>query len=253
MVIIRTPCCYIKLIVALSALTAFSTLEAARAPGSDTANLTVRPLPADYRIHPDGAVTLRVCFNWSCFSREIITFTPEDMATVSDHMAFCSGGSLHDRLQRVRIGIWRMEELAKKYVPVLANDQAINDQDADLDGRTDCVDNATNTTNFLRVLSDLSLLGDLTVVAPRVRDRFDFGAVHWTAVVVDGQNGEQWSVDSWFRPHGHLPFVMPLDSWLAGKKGWEPPFDATNPYPRLVKQLCPTDPQSRMVQAAPAR
>jgi hypothetical protein len=201
-------------------------------------DLTVRPLPPDYEIRADGTVILRICLNWSCFTQETVTLDAMDLASVSRHMAVCSGDGLHDRLQRVRIGIWRMEELAKKYLPVLANDQAINDRDADLIGRTDCVDNASNTTNFLHVLSDLALLDGWSVAAPEVRARFDFGAVHWTAVLTDSQGGQRWSVDSWFRPHGHLPFVMPIEDWREEKRGWEPPFDAINPYPSHISQLC---------------
>jgi hypothetical protein len=200
--------------------------------------IIVSPLPPDYHFNPDGSVNLRVCYNWSCASTKELVFSREDLSAVTREMMRCSGKALHERLQSIRIGVWKMENLARKYLPVLANDRAVNDQDRDSEGRTDCVDNASNTTTFLRILDELSVLDGWTASNPRVRDRFNLWQVHWTAVVIDDRNGDHWAVDSWFRPHGHLPFVMPLSGWLAGKKGWKAPFDKSNPYPRYVSELC---------------
>jgi len=208
-----------------------------------------RPVDPEYQIHGDGSVSLTVCFNWSCTSRESVTFTVEDVDTISAEMARCGGDGMYERLQRIRIGIWQMELAAQKYIPVLANDQAVNDKDADLEGRTDCVDNTTNTHTFLRILSDLSLIPGWRVSQPEVRDPLSLDAVHWTAVVTDVENGDIWTVDSWFRPHGHLPFVQPLRAWLGGAKGWEPPFDALNPYPAYIDDICP---EERLAKRGPA-
>ena len=199
---------------------------------------TVSPLPPEYSIDADQAVTLRVCFNWSCARTERVTFTAEEMSVLTRMMALCPADTLDERVQRVRVGIWQMERLAQKYLPALGNDREINDYDADEEGRTDCVDNASNTTTFLKVLQEYSQLPGWSVSAPAVRDLLDIQRVHWTAVLIDDDSGLQWSVDSWFRPHGHLPFVMPLSDWLESKKGWEPPFDKLNPYPRYVNELC---------------
>ena len=77
------------------------------------------------------------------------------------------------------------------------------------------------------------------MTSPEVRNVLDFHGVHWTAVVTDKRSGSPWSVDSWFRPHGHLPFVMPLADWTREKKAWEPPYDKANPYPETIQELCP--------------
>ena len=169
-----------------------------------------------------------------------MTFTAHDMDVIKTHMATCSNTNFHDRLQRVRIGIWQMELLAQKYEPLLANDQAINDSEADVWGRMDCVDNSSNTTTYLHILQDIGELPGWTVSTPKVRNRFDVNAVHWTAVLTDKATGLPWSVDSWFRPNGHLPMVMPLRNWIDEKKGWEPPFERMNSTPRSITELCDT-------------
>jgi hypothetical protein len=204
------------------------------------------PLPPEYVIDRDGSVTLRICFNWSCARRENVTFTSDDIALLTSQMAVCPGTSLHDRLQRVRIGIWQMELLAQKYQPLLANDLPINDFEATITGRTDCVDNASNSTTYLHILRDIGELTGWTVSSPRVRSRFDLTAVHWTAVIIDKDTGLPWSVDSWYRPNGHLPMVMPLRSWIAKKKGWEPPFERMNSIPHSIDELCNTQPLSAL-------
>ncbi|MTW19720.1 hypothetical protein GJ668_01265 [Allochromatium palmeri] len=197
-----------------------------------------RPLPPEYVIDLDGSVTLRICFNWSCARRQTLTFTLNDMARLKRHLARCPGTGLHDRLQRIRIGIWQMEVLAQQSQPLLANDLAINDFEADIDGRMDCIDNASNTTTYLHILQDLRELPGWTVASPKVRRLFDITTVHWTAVITDTATGRPWSVDSWYRPNGHLPMVMPLSSWIDKKKGWEPPFKRLNTTPRSIDALC---------------
>lgn len=217
----------------------FATAAAPLAPVSDGARESVSfPLPPKYRIDPKGAVTLRLCFDWSCSSRNKVTFSSSDMALVKERMAACPGQSLHDRLQRIRIGIWQLELLAQKYLPILANDRAINDFEAALKGRMDCVDNSSNTTTYLHLLQDIGALGGWRVSEPKVRNRFDVNGVHWTAVVIDTETGLPWSVDSWYRPNGHLPLVMPLKNWMSENKAWEPPFDQINATPQSFHDLC---------------
>lgn len=169
-----------------------------------------------------------------------MNFTPDDMELLKNRMATCPGTTLHDRLQRVRIGIWQMELLAQKYQPLLANDLAINEFEEDTEGRTDCIDNSSNTTTYLQILRDIGELPGWTVSSPQVRNRFDFNSVHWTAVIVDTNSGRSWSVDSWFRPNGHLPMVLPLQDWIDEKKGWEPPFEQVNTIPQSIFGLCRT-------------
>jgi hypothetical protein len=197
-----------------------------------------RPLPPEYRLGPDGTVTLRICFNSSCARSEIITFTDSDLRQVRQQIGLCPNADLDARLQRVRIGIWQMQKLAQKYVPVLANDREVNDREYGVEGRTDCIDNATNTTTYLQILAALGELSGWSVDAPSVRSLFDINAVHWTAVISDQSTGERWAVDSWFRPNGNLPFVLPLSNWTLAEKGWVAPFDLLNRNPRYSSELC---------------
>ena len=205
------------------------------APIDDSNESVASPLVPDYVIAQDGSVTLRICFNWSCANRQNLTFTADDMTLLKQRMAICSGSGIYERLQQVRIGIWQMEQLAQKYQPLLANDLSINDFEADVEGRMDCIDNSSNTTTYLHILHDIGELAGWTVSTPSVRNIVQ---VHWTAVIIDIKDGSSWSVDSWYRPNSHLPMVMPLQNWIEGEKAWESPFGYLNSTPRSVHELC---------------
>ena len=198
-----------------------------------------RPLPPRYTILDDGSATIEVCYNASCAERTPVTLTRADFADVARHLAVCAKDTVHNRLQRVRIAVWRMEERVEQHLPVLANDRPVNDTEFGVEGRTDCVDNATNTTTYLHVLRDLGLLSTWTIAEPRVRQRFNPERVHWTATIRDPASGARWSVDSWYRPNGHLPFVMDLAAWRDEKIAWEVPFASLNSTPRDSRELCP--------------
>ena len=226
----------------------------------DGFDLVTRPLPADYRANRDGSITLRICYNWSCAARATVTFSAADLAVVKDYLSQCAGTSLYDRVQRLRVGIWQLQLIAQRHLPQLANDREINDFDKDVDGRLDCVDSSTNTSTYLRILQDLGQLPGWSVAPAEVRNLLDLHGVHWTAVVINN-DGARWSVDSWYRPHGHLPFVMPLADWSNDKKAWVPPYDKVNPYPETIQDLCsaptqvaaPAEPPQRPTAVATLR
>ncbi len=226
--------CLVALLAALpGAVFAVSSSVLERDSGSATV-----PQPPVYYINDDGSVVLQLCYNWSCASRKTLYFSAREMAGVRAQMATCRSDSMHERLQRIRIGIWQMETLAEKHIPVLANDEGENEKDRGLTGRTDCVDNSTNTRTYLHVLKELGEIDGWTIASPEIRNRFDVNTVHWTAVLQDEADGKPWSIDSWYRPNGHLPFVMPLSGWKQEQFAWEPPFDRFNPYPNFSHELC---------------
>jgi hypothetical protein len=79
----------------------------------------------------------------------------------------------------------------------------------------DCIDSSRNTMSLLLVLSDLNLLRHHRVDAPVARGfLLDGKAPHVTAVLAEQRNARQWAVDSWTRPGGQPPEVVPLDRWM---------------------------------------
>lgn len=86
-------------------------------------------------------------------------------------------------------------------------------------GQMDCIDEATNTTTYLRMLAAAGLLPRHTVEHPRTRGYFIFGWPHTSAVIRSLVDGDRYVVDSWFEDNGRPAHVVPLKQWRAG---WRP-------------------------------
>ncbi|WP_297528932.1 hypothetical protein [Thiohalobacter sp.] len=84
-------------------------------------------------------------------------------------------------------------------------------------GQMDCIDEATNTTTYLRLLEGTGLL-----VHHRVRDpatRINLLAWPHTTAVIEDSQGRRFAVDSWFEANGEPPHIVPLEQW---RRGWKP-------------------------------
>lgn len=88
-------------------------------------------------------------------------------------------------------------------------------------GQLDCIDEATNTTVYLRMLESDGLLS-WHQTAPRTSRGLLIGrAPHNTATIIDKQTRIRYAVDAWFFANGEPPAIVLLDSW---KQGWRPEF-----------------------------
>ncbi|MCP3866933.1 MAG: hypothetical protein GY703_02315 [Gammaproteobacteria bacterium] len=83
----------------------------------------------------------------------------------------------------------------------------------------DCIDESTNTTNYLAMMQKDRLLKWHRLEDRSTRGFFIFGMPHTTAVINDRSTGLMWAVDSWFHDNGVPPEILPLDQWRGG---WEP-------------------------------
>jgi len=86
-----------------------------------------------------------------------------------------------------------------------------------LPGQMDCIDEATNTTVYLRLLERDGLLRRHRLVHRATR--FTGLQPHSTAVIEEQDSGRRYVVDSWFLDNGKPPFVVPLAQW---RDGWRP-------------------------------
>ncbi|HEY8191233.1 MAG TPA: hypothetical protein VIG74_02320 [Alphaproteobacteria bacterium] len=85
----------------------------------------------------------------------------------------------------------------------------------------DCVDESTNTTIYLSLLSQKKLLKFHTVGTPQSRLPILSGRVgpHQTAVIIESATGENYAVDSWFHDNGEPAEIAGLREWFYG---WRP-------------------------------
>jgi hypothetical protein len=84
-------------------------------------------------------------------------------------------------------------------------------------GQLDCIDESTNTTTYLRLLQQEGLLRFHRVARRATRFGLFVGMPHSTAVIEEIESGNRYVVDSWFRDNGHLPHIVRLEDWRAGR------------------------------------
>ena len=89
-------------------------------------------------------------------------------------------------------------------------------------GQMDCVDEATNTRNLLLYLKERGLIRFHKVERNVSRGYFlDKRYPHFSALISD-PSGTKWVVDSWYKPMGGTPDIMPYEQWkLRGEIGTE--------------------------------
>ena len=79
----------------------------------------------------------------------------------------------------------------------------------------DCIDESTNTFQYLSALEELELL-QWHSIEPKKR-RMVWFATHWTAVISENTTSELFAVDSWYRDNGEPPYIQPLKDWQKKK------------------------------------
>jgi hypothetical protein len=87
------------------------------------------------------------------------------------------------------------------------------------DGQFDCIDEATNSTAYLRMLAADGLIRFHTIGLPSNRFVLTAWGPSNTATIAEVSTGKVFAVESYFRPNGEPAYVLPLETWRAG---WVP-------------------------------
>jgi hypothetical protein len=101
-------------------------------------------------------------------------------------------------------------------------DKAGNYPGYDLAGQMDCIDESTNTFQYLLALEQMNLLNWHRVGLKQ--RRIVWFVTHWTATITEIGSNDSYAVDSWYRDNGELPFIQPLADWKR-KRDFAPDFN----------------------------
>ena len=94
-----------------------------------------------------------------------------------------------------------------------------------LDDQMDCVDEATNTTSYIKLFRERGLI-HFHQEEPRINRGFFFnGWPHTSAVIEEINTKKRFAVDSWFHKNGVRPEIIPVQLWYSG---WHPDPKAIN-------------------------
>lgn len=165
------------------------------------------------------AATFRVCHGYDCYYQTKVILTGSDLARIQGLLKQGSKSPADER-KALRNAVAIFEERSTLTIGV-RDKPRMQFGKARIKGQMDCVDESTNTDNFIRYLHTQGWLKHYQPTRKTTRGSFFDGRYpHWTAVMVD-ERGEKWAVDSWFEPGGGPPDIMPLKEWKRRGYGGE--------------------------------
>ncbi|MGI9310651.1 MAG: hypothetical protein ACR2P7_03840, partial [bacterium] len=150
-----------------------------------------------------------VCHDFGCKRVTTVSLSVEEWRGVADWFATPAPTPADERVQ-IKHAIGWMEVVVGNHAPThkdLAYDLPPNGDVAELfPGQLDCIDEAVNTTSYLRLFESLALLRHHSVMEPAYRRAlFD---QHWAGQMRELGSGRSFVIDTWFQPNGHLPIIQ---------------------------------------------
>lgn len=158
-----------------------------------------------------------VCHDLSCHSVTNLSLHEDEWAQVKRLFLPMAEHAESER-QQIQQAIALLEQLVGSKIGT-SHDLAKNQLTGSRHGQLDCIDEATNTTVYLRMLESEGVL-QWHQTAPRTSRGLLIGrAPHNTATIIDTQSSVRYAVDAWYFDNGEPPAIVTLDSW---KQGWQP-------------------------------
>jgi hypothetical protein len=155
-----------------------------------------------------------VCYDFGCKSKSTVRLPVTEWREVSGWFNPVAETAEQER-EQIKNAIGWMEVLIGRHTPThkdLAFDLPTLDDVSHLfPGQQDCIDEAFNTSTYLRLLELNGLLKHHTVMEQAYRQAiFD---QHWAGQIREKETGKRYIVDSWFQPNGFLPVIQASQDW----------------------------------------
>lgn len=158
-----------------------------------------------------------LCYNYGCLQQVEVNYGPMQLEPVRADLLAAPDPQAEREALAAAVG--RLYQWAGTRTPIHA-DQPGDLADEAVEGRMDCIDHATSTTELLHMLERRGWLRFHRVVPQARRTRFIFQ--HFSAVVEElavpapEEGPPRFVIDSWFVEHGKPAVVLPLADWLDG-------------------------------------
>lgn len=157
------------------------------------------------------------CSDFGCKTRTELNLTSEQWQSINQLFASKPATALQEKYL-IRRAIALMEQYAGQITGTNL-DRGGNYPGADIPHQMDCIDESTNTFQYLYALQQHGLLHWHKVAGKQRRIIWFF--THWTALIEDLQDHQFYAVDSWYRDNGEPPYIQLLQDWESKK-----PFSA---------------------------
>jgi hypothetical protein len=149
------------------------------------------------------------CYDFGCKSTQELHFEAGDWAEIR---AVFDDGVVDSESERqaIRLAVALMERISGELSGTHL-DKGGNYPGYDIARQMDCIDESTNTYQYLMALQQLDLLKWHEV--HHKQRRIVWFATHWTASISEIGSGQVYAVDSWYRDNGEMPYIQPLEDW----------------------------------------
>ena len=163
-------------------------------------------LVAGWQVPP----SFQTCLDYHCDRVKFIQLSTAHWAEV--RKLFKSNASASTERRQIQQAVALLERLVGRQTGTW-RDKPRNDGDSAEPGQLDCIAESINTTTYLNLLAQDGLLAWHRVLKRRQRNPWFFD-VHWTAVIEDRTDHQQYVVDSWPFANGKTPVIQTLEDWL---------------------------------------
>jgi hypothetical protein len=161
-----------------------------------------------------------ICFHNTCKDIANLSLSDEQWQQITSVFSPAAISPEQERTQ-IKLAIALFEQFSGQQSPSYL-DRAKNDLSGGAHGQLDCIDEATNTSVYLRIIDQANLLQFHQQASRITRGIFSGNPPHTTATIIDRQSGERFAVDAWFEANGQPPHIVSLEQW---KQGWKPNED----------------------------
>jgi len=154
------------------------------------------------------------CFDFRCKSTQEVHYDAEQWQSIRQIFEPESMNPDQEK-QAIRKAIALMENYSGEISGTSRDEGGNYSPGSDIIKQMDCIDESTNTFQYLSALEELELL-QWHKVEPKKR-RIVWFATHWTAVISENTTNEFFVVDSWYRDNGEPPYIQSLKDWQKKK------------------------------------
>lgn len=158
-----------------------------------------------------------VCHDLSCHSVSDVSLTPAEWQQVSRIFQPAAQNADAER-QQIAAAIALLEDLVGNKTGT-AGDKAKNNLLVSRYGQLDCIDEATNTSVYLRMMDNAGFFSWHRAAPRTSRGPLTGQVPHNTATIIETDSQKRYAVDAWFFANGQPPAIVLLKSW---KQGWRP-------------------------------
>lgn len=149
------------------------------------------------------------CYDFGCKSTQELHYSNAQWRQIRAIFEARELGEAQEK-QAIRQAVALMERISGELSGTHL-DKAGNYPGYELPRQMDCIDESTNTFQYLVALEQLKLLKWHRVDLKQ--HHIVWFIDHWTATIREIDGNARFAVDSWYRDNGEMPYLQPLADW----------------------------------------